>query len=131
MDRHAVARMTQPAQYAIGTDIGGTFTDCVVVDGDGTITAAKAPSTPDDFSQGFFDAVRAAAEHLRIDLEGLLTCSSVVVHATTAGTNAVVERRGNPVGLLTTAGHGEALAIMRGAGRTKGLDVDEMLFIPG
>jgi N-methylhydantoinase A len=118
-------------EYAIGTDIGGTFTDCAVVDARGEIIAAKAPSTPEDFSVGFFDAVGAAAEQLSIGLDDLLARSTVLVHATTAGTNAVVERRGSPVGLLTTAGHGEALQIMRGAGRTKGVDLDEMLFIPG
>ena len=43
--------------YSIGTDIGGTFTDCVVVDDDGAITTGKAPSTPPNFSIGFFDAI--------------------------------------------------------------------------
>jgi len=54
-----------------------------------------------------------------------------LVNGTTVGTNAIVTNRGAKVGLLTTAGHGEALQIMRGGGRTKGLSIDELLYIPG
>ena len=43
--------------YIVGVDIGGTFTDCVVVDDEGTITVGKALSTPQDFSVGAVDAV--------------------------------------------------------------------------
>jgi N-methylhydantoinase A len=118
-------------RFSIGTDIGGTFTDCVVVDGDGRVTTGKAPSTPDDFSRGFFDALAAAAGKLSVSLEQLLGRTDALVHATTSGTNAVVERQGSRVGLITTRGHGEAMLIMRGAGRTKGLEVDDILDIPG
>ena len=45
-------------KYYCGVDTGGTFTDCVVVDGGGRITIAKRPSTPKDYSQGFLDALR-------------------------------------------------------------------------
>ena len=117
--------------YTIGTDIGGTFTDCVVIDDTGGITTGKAPSTPDDFSRGFFDAVTDAAGKLGMSLRALLEASHVLVHATTSGTNAVVERKGSRVGLITTAGHEEAILIMRGGGRSKGLDIDDLLFIPG
>ena len=73
--------------YTIGTDIGGTFTDCVVIDDTGGITTGKAPSTPDDFSRGFFDAVTDAAGKLGMSLRELLEASHVLVHATTSGTN--------------------------------------------
>lgn len=117
--------------YSIGTDIGGTFTDCVVVDGDGTITTGKAPTTPADRSLGFFAAIEDAAEKLGLGTEALLARSDALVHATTTATNAMVEQRGARVGLITTKGHGECLSIMRGAGRSKGLDVDDLLFLPG
>ena len=47
--------------YRIGVDTGGTFTDCIVIDDDGTVTAAKAASTPQDFSLGVMDSVAKAA----------------------------------------------------------------------
>lgn len=117
--------------FTIGTDIGGTFTDCVVVDEAGAITTGKSPTTVDNRAVGFFAAIENAAEKLGLSLEGLLAETERLVHATTAGSNALVERTGAKVGLLTTAGHGEAMLIMRGGGRTKGLDVDQMLHIAG
>ena len=51
-------------EYIVGVDIGGTFTDCVVIDPDGGITVGKALSTPSDFSAGALDAVRDAARNL-------------------------------------------------------------------
>ena len=117
--------------YSIGTDIGGTFTDCVVIDERGTITTGKAPSTPPNFSVGFFDAIANAGEKLGLSLDELFASAQIIVHATTAATNAMVERKGSCVGLLTTRGHGEAILIMRGGGRSKGLEVDDLLYIPG
>lgn len=116
--------------YSIGTDIGGTFTDCVVVDDEGALVTGKAPSTPPNFTMGFFAAITDAASHLGLAPDELLTRSQTLVHATTAGSNAVVQRTGARVGLLATKGHGEAMLIMRGGGRTKGLDVDDLLDIP-
>lgn len=115
--------------YHVGTDIGGTFTDCVIVDEQGSITTGKSPSTPDDFSRGFFDSIGTAAEKLGLDLDGLFASAQILVHSTTAATNAVVERRGARVGLIATRGHGEAILIMRGGGRSKGREVDDLLQI--
>jgi N-methylhydantoinase A len=117
--------------YSIGVDIGGTFTDCVAVEDDGTIHTGKAPSTPSDFSVGFFDAVTDAGSKLGMELEEFLAGARTLVHATTSGTNAVTERKGSNVGLMATAGHGDAILVMQGAGRTKGLEIDDLLFIPG
>ncbi len=123
--------LDEDSRYSIGTDIGGTFTDCVVVDHAGTVTTGKSPSTPPNFSVGFFDAITDAAGKLDLSLEQLLADSKILVHATTAATNAMVERKGSTVGLITTKGFGEILGIMRGGGRSKGLDVDDLLYIPG
>ena len=62
----------QPGDFLIGVDIGGTFTDCVIIDLDGNVTTAKAPSTPDDFALGMVDALRAGAEALEVSVEQLL-----------------------------------------------------------
>src|SRR6185503_20402138 len=50
--------------YCVGVDIGGTFTDAVIVSPDGAIASGKASSTPHDFSIGFFRAIAAGAESL-------------------------------------------------------------------
>ena len=51
--------------YLVGVDIGGTFTDCVVIDESGAVTTAKAPSTPGNFAQGMIDAILGAADEAR------------------------------------------------------------------
>jgi N-methylhydantoinase A len=57
--------------FRIGVDTGGTFTDCVVVDDDGNVTAAKAASTPQDFSVGVMESVAKAAQALGLTAEQL------------------------------------------------------------
>ena len=59
-------------EYVVGIDIGGTCTDCVVVDGEGTVTLGKAFSTPPDFSVGILDALGIAAQQLGADAGELL-----------------------------------------------------------
>ena len=54
--------------YMIGVDIGGTFTDCVVMDERGRIATGKSPTTPDDRSRGFFDSIERAADAIGTDL---------------------------------------------------------------
>lgn len=116
--------------FFIGIDVGGTFTDCVVLQEGQPLRSFKAPSTPRDPSRGLFDALEVAAAGLEIDAGALLSAASRLVHGTTVATNAIVERRGARVGLLITRGHGETLLMMRGTGRTAGLSVQEMLNIP-
>jgi N-methylhydantoinase A len=114
----------------VGVDIGGTFTDCVVMDGAGAITTGKALTTPADRSQGFFDSIERAAAGLEMDLGTLLGRCRRLVHGTTTGTNAIVERRGANVGLLATRGHEDLMFVMKGMGRTVGLSSDQALDVP-
>jgi N-methylhydantoinase A len=114
-----------------GIDIGGTFTDCAVVGESGSIVTAKVPSTPANPAEAFVSALESAAKAMGTDLQQLLARSEQVMHGTTVGTNAVVQRRGARVGLIATAGHGEAILHMRGSGRTAGVSVEKMLDIPG
>lgn len=114
---------------SIGVDIGGTFTDCIVASDSGQITAAKTPTTPHDRSIGFFGSIERAAEKLGISVEALMHRCRRLVHGTTTGTNAIVSRDGAKVGVVTTKGHGDALFMMRGSGRTAGLPADELLDI--
>ena len=87
----------------VGVDIGGTFTDAAVVDAEGRVAVGKVPSTPDDFSEGFFGAVGDAAGTLGLTIEELLGRTRRLGHGTTVGINALVTRTGARVGLLATA----------------------------
>lgn len=113
--------------YVCGIDIGGTFTDCAIIDDQGRLFPGKAPTTPGDRSQGFFDSLSSAAEHAGIDVQTLLDGTERVLHGTTVATNAMVERKGAKVGLITTRGHRDVMLMMRGTGRTVGLPVEAML----
>src|SRR5262245_24256383 len=116
--------------YIIGIDTGGTFTDCVVMDGSGRIVTAKAPSTPDDFSEGVMESLRLAGERLGLTTEGLLRDAARLALGTTVGTNAMLQRRGARVGLITTKGHRDVIHIMRGARGVPGLNNVQVLHFP-
>ena len=113
-----------------GIDTGGTFTDCVVVDSDGRIVTAKAPSTPGDFSQGVLDSLAIAADKLGLTTEALLARTARLALGTTVGTNALLQRRGAKVGLITTKGHRDVIHIMRGARGVPGLASEKVLHFP-
>ena len=90
----------------VGIDIGGTFTDLAVFD-ESTMSVSidKSPTTPHDFAEGLFKVVD--------DIGVRLSDVTRFVHGTTIGTNAVIERRGAKVGLITTRGFRDTLEIMR------------------
>ena len=91
----------------VGIDIGGTHTDCVLVDpDDGTVTIAKLPTTTEDPSAGFLDGLS------RLSV-GLGKSVGTIVHGTTIATNAVLERRGARCGLITTGGFRDVLELGR------------------
>ena len=115
--------------YIVGVDIGGTFTDCVVVDDEGAVTVGKAPSTPADFSLGVVDALHDVAEKLGLrDEQGLIPSISRFIHACTVGENALITRSGATTGLITTKGFGDTLLIMRGQVR-EGLTESEAVHL--
>jgi N-methylhydantoinase A len=100
--------------YRIGIDVGGTFTDMVAVDDAGRVTLAKAASTPSDPSVGVMDGLAALAEALALDPARLLAATERIVHGTTVATNALLERKGARVGLLTTEGHRDVIEMREG-----------------
>lgn len=110
--------------YYIGVDGGGTFTDCAAMDDHGRLYYAKAATTNDDFAVGMFEALSVLAEGCGTTLSDLVSSTERFSLGTTVGTNLLVERRGARTGLLATAGHGDAILIMRGTGRTAGLDLE-------
>src|SRR6266567_3681503 len=117
--------------YYVGVDIGGTFTDCVLVDRQGNHRSAKVLSTKDDPVAGVLAGLSRLAETAGVDLTAMLRQTERFGHGTTIGTNAVLERRGARVGLVATAGHGDALAMMRGAGRVAGRSIEGVFSVHG
>ncbi len=116
--------------FLCGLDIGGTFTDCVLIDESGRLTIAKAPSTPHNFADGVLEALRRAGARVGLELAPLLASVTMLNHGTTAGTNAIIQRRGAKVGLLTTMGHNDVIHIMRGSRGLSGQDIKLIVHIP-
>src|ERR671918_541922 len=101
--------------YLVGIDIGGTFTDCAIVDRAGKLLTTKVPSTPPDFSRGMLDALGAGAQALGVSMDRFCRDIAYLSHGTTVGTNTIIQKRGAKVGLITTKGHEDAIHIMRGS----------------
>jgi N-methylhydantoinase A len=113
-------------EFVVGVDIGGTCTDCVVVDADGEVTLGKAFSTPPDFSGGILDALAVAADQLGIEGDALLAATRLFLHSTTVAENAVIDDTLSRAGVVTTAGFEDTLFATRGGyGRWSGLTEDE------
>jgi len=98
----------------IGVDVGGTFTDLVGVDDAGRVTIAKSASTPADPSIGVMDGLELLAGELGMELAELLGEAGLIVHGTTVATNALLERKGAKVGMLTTEGHRDVIEMREG-----------------
>lgn len=116
--------------FLVGIDIGGTFTDCAIVDGTGKLLTTKVPSTPPDFSRGMMDALDAGAQALGIGLDRFCRDIAFLSHGTTVGTNTIIQKRGAKVGLITTRGHEDAIHIMRGSRGFGGRDIRKVVHFP-
>jgi len=97
----------------IGIDVGGTFTDFLVVDDDLRLVH-KTSSTPADPSLGLVEGFREIAARLGVSLEELLGRVELIVHGTTVTTNALLTRSGARTGLLCTQGFRDTLALRNG-----------------
>ena len=92
----------------IGVDIGGTFTDLIIVEPDGTVRRSKVPSTTSDYARGILAALALnEKEGFKRDNIG------EIVHGTTIATNAILEHKGAVTGLITTRGFRDVLEIRR------------------
>ncbi|MEM7056039.1 MAG: hydantoinase/oxoprolinase family protein [Pseudomonadota bacterium] len=93
-------------RFVLGVDVGGTFTDVFLADRQtGTVAIAKTPTTLDDQSQGFIAGIAQVVDDF--------TQIATVVHGTTTGTNALLERKGAKTGILTTEGFRDVLEMRR------------------
>ncbi|WP_321501325.1 hydantoinase/oxoprolinase family protein [Breoghania sp.] len=97
--------MSGPA-YVIGVDVGGTFTDVFILDETtGKVVTTKVPSTRGDQSKGFVEGIAGKVDDF--------STISTVVHGTTVGTNALLERKGARTGIITTEGFRDVLEMRR------------------
>src|SRR5215469_3804193 len=92
----------------LGVDVGGTFTDAVLLDG-GTVHTAKVPTTPREESAGVMRAVEAVLERAGASSADV----EVFAHGMTVGTNALLEERGARTALIATRGFADLLEIGR------------------
>jgi N-methylhydantoinase A len=117
------------AGMVCGVDIGGTFTDCVLIGEDGKVAYGKALSSPaDSFKSGFFGSIESAGEVLGLEPGELYTkMDRLISHGSTVATNIVVERKGAEIGLITTRGFEDTIRTMRGLGRPTGEPPENLL----
>ncbi|WP_131770252.1 hydantoinase/oxoprolinase family protein [Candidatus Protofrankia californiensis] len=113
----------------VSVDIGGTFTDCFVVWGDRHIVR-KALTTHQNLALGFHEALERACEDLGVSTKEVLSSVDSVRYATTLGTNALIERKGPRLGLLTTEGFRSSVPLARAKGYGVGLDWKSQLDMP-
>ncbi len=98
----------------IGVDVGGTFTDFLVVDEAGNAEIHKTSTTPDDPSIGFFRGLQKAAGRRGWQLDDFLQQVETIVHGTTITTNATLTGDGANTGFITTKGFRDVLNMRRG-----------------
>jgi len=96
--------------YHLGVDVGGTFTDLLLIkDSDGSTHTAKVPSTPEDSSVGVLNGIDRICSESGVDPSQI----DWVMHGTTVATNAVLTGQGASVGLVTTRGYRYVLQVAR------------------
>ncbi|XIA67152.1 hydantoinase/oxoprolinase N-terminal domain-containing protein [Bradyrhizobium sp. TZ2] len=99
--------------FRIGVDVGGTYTDLVATDETGHTMFAKSPSTPADQSIGVMAGLDELARRLNVTRAEMLAATDRLIHGTTVATNALLERKGAKVALLTTEGHRDVIEMRR------------------
>ena len=98
----------------ISIDVGGTFTDCLVLDADGDLRQFKSPTTPDDPSVGFMNSLDKAAAGYDQSLETFVSDVELLIHGTTLATNTLINENGAKTGMITTKGFRDVVEIRRG-----------------
>jgi len=100
--------------YRIGIDVGGTFTDFLVVEPDGGFSLWKHPTTPADQSVGVMDGIEQLAAQRDLSLKDFLGKTDLIIHGTTTADNTMIELTGAKTGLLVTKGRRDEIELRRG-----------------
>lgn len=101
-------------KYRLGIDAGGTFTDFVLAERDGGVRLFKAPSTPHDGTIAIGNGLAQISEALGRPIKEIIAEADLCINGTTVALNALIEKKGVPVGLLCTAGHEDSIEIRLG-----------------
>ena len=101
--------MQSDIRYRVGVDIGGTFTEVVVLGSDGSLITKKVSSTPDDYGRGIINGVSEVLDDLGMHPSTI----DGIVHATTVATNTILEFKGARTALVTTEGFRDVLEMRR------------------
>ena len=88
--------------YRIGIDVGGTFTDFLVVAPDGSLTLSKSFTTPEDQSAGVLEGLDRVAADAELSMQELLAKTDLIIHGTTTADNTMIELSGAKTGLPAT-----------------------------
>ena len=112
--------------WTAGVDIGGTFTDTVVMGDDGAISVYKSLTTPGSLLDGLLENLGTAAADQGLSLEAFIGQLQRIAHGTTAATNAYIERRAAKVALITTRGFEDVISMQRMLGMTAGLSATQL-----
>ena len=102
-------KSTTKDQIRVGADIGGTFTDLVMLRSDGNYSVQKVPSTVEDFSRGIVEGLDAFLSDNKLNSDLI----SEIIHGTTVATNAILENQGARTALVTTRGFRDVLEFRR------------------
>ncbi|MBI5445294.1 MAG: hydantoinase/oxoprolinase family protein [Deltaproteobacteria bacterium] len=102
------------SHYRIGIDVGGTFVDFLLVDGEENRSVYKYPSTPENPALGIEQGLREIARSLALTVEQFLGRLELIVHGTTITTNAILTRTGARTAFVTTKGFRDVLNMRRG-----------------
>ncbi|NQU05120.1 MAG: hydantoinase/oxoprolinase family protein [Calditrichaeota bacterium] len=101
-------------KYKLGTDVGGTFTDFILISASGETHIHKTLSTPEDPSIGVISGIHDLADIVNLSLEEFVNSIETIVHGTTVATNALLTLKGAKTALITTKGVRDALEMRRG-----------------
>ena len=101
--------------YRIAIDVGGTFTDCLVIqESTGEVRQFKAPTTPSDPSIGLMDALTKASTAYELTIEAFVAQVGLFIHGTTLATNTLIKKDGAKIGMITTRDFADVIEIRRG-----------------
>ena len=101
--------------FRVAVDVGGTFTDCLVLEeSTGELRQFKAPTTPSDPSIGLMNALKKAATAYELMVEGFVSQIGLLIHGTTLATNTLIKKDGAKTGMVTTRYFADVIEIRRG-----------------
>lgn len=104
---------SQQLQYLVGIDVGGTFTDLILVDGTRAVDLVKVPSDPENLVGSILNGIETLAARHGLDRSDLVGNIDRLVHGSTVAANALLERKGAKTGFVTTEGFRDTLVMRR------------------